>query len=153
MTRVPRRGDAVDLDRTVTVVDGDHVRTEPLALLITRPTIVSVVAAAGLRDCDHQLAGVATVAPVIRAAGFGVMAVARDGPASVAETARILELDIVTVNDRDGSLARALGVRAPDVPRAVAVIDGLGTVREWCPAAPRGHGRQLLGLVDALRAP
>lgn len=151
LTRPPalRPGATIDLDRCVRVVDGGRVRVEPLGLLITRPTVLTVVPAAGLRDGDHQLAGLAAAAPTVRASGFGVLAVARAGPSSVADTVRALGLDVATIDDADGSLAEGLGV-APPTPCAVVVVDGLGTVRAWHAAVPHDHGRQILAVVRAL---
>lgn len=137
-------------------------REEPFAGLLVRQTLVSVYMKGGTPGCDRQVEALRDVAAELDGAGFGVIAVSRDGAAAQERQGGRKRLPFTLVSDPDDLFARATdslvekkmyGRNFTGPLRATYVFDPAGRVLALVPKVDTAdHGAQVRALIGELAA-
>jgi peroxiredoxin Q/BCP len=130
--------------------------------LLGRRTVVSVFMKGGTPGCDRQVDALREVGAELEKAGFGLIAVSRDGATAQARQGEKKRLPFTLVSDPDDLLAQATdslvekkmyGRTFTGPARAAYVFDAAGRVLAVVPKVDTAdHGAQLRAWIAELAA-
>ncbi|MBS0633399.1 MAG: redoxin domain-containing protein [Verrucomicrobia bacterium] len=156
-----RPGQKLKTDFSLKVVQSDAVKEVVFADLLTKRTIVSVYMRNNTGGCDKQNDSLAAHAAEFKKAGYNLIAVSRDTPASHLKYAAKKGITYALASDPDDLFAKATdsiieksmyGRKFTGPARAAYVIDKDGTVLAVAEKVDTAdHAAQLRALIAPLK--
>lgn len=141
----------------------EGTREVPFSALLGRRTVVSVYMKGGTPGCDRQVESLRGVAAELERAGYGLIAVSRDGSAAQARQGEKKKLPFILVSDPGDLFARATdslveksmyGRKFTGPARAAYVLEVGGRVLAVVPKVDTAdHAAQLRSGISALPGP
>lgn len=153
-------GARLDLNFTLTMVQGSDEKEVELKDLLTRRTVVSVYMRNNTGGCDRQNDSLVSLAPELDRAGYNLVALSRDTAGSHRRYAAKKRITYALLSDPEDRFARATdslveksmyGRRFIGPARAAYVLDRDGTVLAVIPKVdPAAHAAQIRAAVAQL---
>lgn len=154
------KGEKIDTDFTLNVVENGEEKEVQFSNLLTRPTIVSVYMRNNTSGCDKQNRSLAEHADEFDKKGFNLVALSKDTCGSHKNYAEKLDINYTLASDPDFKFANATDSivekkmygKTFDAPsRSAFIIDTDGTVLGVIEKInTKAHAEELFELIETL---
>lgn len=154
------KGEKIDTDFTLNVVENGEEKEVQFSDLLTRPTIVSVYMRNNTSGCDKQNRSLAEHADEFDKKGFNLVALSKDTCGSHKNYAEKLDINYTLASDPDFKFANATDSivekkmygKTFDAPsRSAFIIDTDGTVLGVIEKInTKAHAEELFELIESL---
>lgn len=154
------KGEKIDTDFTLNVVENGEEKEVQFSDLLTRPTIVSVYMRNNTSGCDKQNRSLAEHADEFDKKGFNLVALSKDTCGSHKNYAEKLDINYTLASDPDFKFAKATDSivekkmygKTFDAPsRSAFIIDTDGTVLGVIEKInTKAHAEELFELIESL---
>lgn len=153
-------GQKIDTSFSLSVLENGEEKNLVFSELLTKPTIVSVYMKNNTPGCDKQNDSLAANAEAIKAKGFNLVAISKDGCASHKKYAEKKGINYILASDPDLAFSAATnsivekkmyGKVYEGPARAAFVLGTDGSVLAVIPKVnTKAHADELLKLLDTL---
>lgn len=155
------KGEKIDANFSLNVVEGDEEKEVRFAELLDRPAIVSVYMKNNTSSCDRQTESLAEDSEWFHKRGYNLIAISKDGCRSHKNYAKKKDIHYTLASDPDYKFAEAtdsivektmFGNTFKGPSRSAYIIDTDGTVLEIIDKVnTKAHADELKELVKSLQ--